>query len=87
MAKKSTKGSPNSLSVPSAPPKKGGTKKMPSKVSSSGNLTKASSSETVLVNFRISPEFRRDLKGEALDKDTTMTELLHRMYAFWKEHN
>ena len=82
---KSTK--KTSLSISSPPTKRKSSKQFPVTTKASNNLTKASSSNTILINFRVSAEFRRELKTEAVSNDISMTELLHRMFDLWKEQN
>lgn len=85
-----TKNSKVMSNQPVPPPPKShskGTKGVPVSLSDSTNLTKKPASELVLINFRVTPEFRRELKGEALARDITVSELLQRMYACWCEHH
>ena len=88
MARKGTKGSPETQELMAPPPPKGsGTKGTPEDLAPSANLAKKSPQESVPLNFRVPAEFRRDLKLEAAEKDISQLELLYRMRAFWKEHH
>lgn len=51
---------------------------------SSNNLERKEAGETVLINFRVSPEVRRELKSLALNEDITMTEVLMRSIEAYK---
>lgn len=85
-ASKNSKGTAPPLAPPPPKPASRGTKGAPERLPTSGNLTKTPASGTVLINFRVSPEFRKELKGEALELDMTVSELLRKMYDCWKTH-
>lgn len=81
---KNTKGLATDYIAP-PPPKPNNTKGTAEKIEPSANLSKKAAAEDVLINFRVSPEFRREFKAEAVDKDISMTELLYRAYALYKK--
>jgi hypothetical protein len=82
---KGTKGTALNIAPPPTKPK--GTKGSPVHIEPSANLSKKGAAEGVLINFRVSPEFRREFKAEAVDKDISMTELLYRAYDLYKKAN
>lgn len=82
MAKKGTKGI-----APPPPRKTAKTKGSPTNLQRSNNLNKESTGEMVLINFRVTPEFRKELKLEAMDKGISMTDLFYKMFSLWKKTN
>lgn len=99
MSNTGTKGNPLDLGI-APPPKRAeptpqensqksntASKPASAKVGNSTNLTKTPSGETVLISFRSTPEFRKELKATALYLDITVTELVHKMFDFWKKNN
>ena len=69
-------------------PKRSGTKGAPlPEADTSNNLSKRDVGGLVGLNFKVSPEFRREFKGYANDNDMKMLELLQNAYEFYKEHH
>ena len=67
------------------PPKKTTKGMPPPEQKPSNNLTKAASGSSVLMNFRVSPEFHREFKTYAAMHDISMVELLERCFEHYKE--
>ena len=87
MVTKSTKGTPVPLAPPPPLNRNSSTKGSPEDLIPSRNLSKEPSTENVPLNFKVPPEFRRELKMEAADRGMSMTSLLLEMYAYWKKHH
>lgn len=87
MVTKSTKGTPVPLAPPPPPNRNSSTKGSPEELIPSRNLSKEPSTENVPLNFKVPPEFRRELKMEAADRGMSMTSLLLEMYEYWKKHH
>lgn len=76
--KKNTKGTP--------PPSTKGAPPALNEVSVS-NLTKLEAASDVPLNFKVPPEFRRDMKGYATEKDLSMKEVLIKAFNDFKKNN
>lgn len=51
------------------------------------NLTKESSDKDVILNFKVSFEFKKEFKRYALEKDKTMVDILKESFKLYKKNN
>jgi len=96
MTAKGTKGEPQTIGIspprsvkeqPQATPRRKSTKGQPSTHLSSTNLSKRPAGKKVILNFEVTPEFKRQFKMEATANDMSMLELFKQMYDLWKEQH
>jgi len=76
-----------STNVPKAPLKSNRKGDPPSRKQIRGNLTKPSSNEDIILNFKVSSEFRRDFKIAAAIQGITQSKLLIEAFEVWKERH
>ena len=69
------------------PPKKTTTSKgnPPAEIETSANLNKANEGDLVPLNFKITKEFKKDFRNEALEEEITMTEFLKKIFDHYKK--
>ena len=71
--------------IPTAPSKINRKGEPPQKSETRSNLSKPSPNKITVLNFRVSEEFKRDLKVAAASNGITQTKLLQEAFEMWKQ--
>lgn len=72
------------MAKPNKRPTKGAPPQINAPQDASHNLQKPEAGELVPMNFKVSPEFKKEFKGFANDHDLTMVDLLKAAYELYK---
>lgn len=73
--------------TPPPPPNKKTTKGTPPlEITASSNLNKSNEGDLVPMNFKVTKEFKKEFRSEAMELEITMTDLLKKMFEQYKSN-
>lgn len=57
----------------------------PSEIERSSNLAKSNDGDTIHLTFKVPKEFKKDFRGQAYEEEISMTDLLKKCFALYRE--